>query len=240
MLELARMLNMFLTELSKQQLGRKGKIKKHLSPSFSLKENKKWTIPDRDLSILKPLSNAEKELTTSSSSNMPSTILSGRCARVLSLLPAFLVVVVVLWAAAGGGPLGAAVLLGLLQELVQTERILFKLDRSIPPLPMVDTRELFPWSKPAVGQKEKVWTCCKGFLKIPLHNWSNTLNLLADRCCFIGCMNTDSIQNIRDFHGTYVFMSPGKVNDFLSDVLYNSVKPCSRPTIPRGQWQAGD
>lgn len=44
MLSLARMLNMFLTELGKQQLGGKGKTKKmHLSPSFSLKENKKWT-----------------------------------------------------------------------------------------------------------------------------------------------------------------------------------------------------
>lgn len=214
MLELARMLNMFLPELSKQQLGRKGKIKKHLSPSFSLKENKKWTIPDRDLSILKPLSNAERELTTSSSSNMPSTVLSGRCARVLSLLPAFLVVVVVLWAAAGGGPLGAAVLLGVLQELVQTERILVKLDRSIAPLPMVGAWELFPWSKPAVGQKDKVWTCCKGFFLNSTARLKQHTKLLADRCCFIGCMNTDSIQNIRDFHGTCVFMSSGKSQRF--------------------------
>lgn len=54
-----------------------------------------------------------------------------------SLLPALLLVVVIFGAAAGGRPLGAAVLLGLLQELVQTEGILLKLDGPLSPLPMV-------------------------------------------------------------------------------------------------------
>ncbi|KAF3849602.1 hypothetical protein F7725_019321 [Dissostichus mawsoni] len=63
----------------------------------------------------------------------------------LSLLPALLVVVVVLRAAAAavGRPLGAAVMLGLLQELVQTEGILLKLNGAIPLLPVVGTGELF-------------------------------------------------------------------------------------------------
>lgn len=65
--------------------------------------------------------------------------LHGLWSWLLSLLPAFLVVVVVLGAAAGGWPLGAAVLLGLLQELVQTEGILLKLNRPFSPLPMVGT-----------------------------------------------------------------------------------------------------
>lgn len=65
-----------------------------------------------------------------------------------SLLPALLLVVVIFRPTAGGRPLGAAVLLGLLQELVQTERILLKLNGSLPPLPMICTRELFVRNKP--------------------------------------------------------------------------------------------
>lgn len=63
------------------------------------------------------------------------------------LLPALLLVVVILWSTAGGRPLGAAVLLGLLQELVQAEGILLKLNGSLSPLPMICTWELFVWNK---------------------------------------------------------------------------------------------
>lgn len=72
---------------------------------------------------------------------------SGLSSEAFSLLPAFLVVVVVLGAVAGGRPLGAAVLLRLLQELVQTEGILLELHRPFSPLPVVGTRELLVWSK---------------------------------------------------------------------------------------------
>lgn len=69
----------------------------------------------------------------------PAFALHGLWSWLLSLLPTFLVMVVVLGAAAGGRPLGAAVLLGLLQELVQTEGILLKLNWPFSPLPMVGT-----------------------------------------------------------------------------------------------------
>lgn len=65
-----------------------------------------------------------------------------------SLLPALLVVVVVFGAAARRGSLGAAVLLGLLQELVETEGVVFKLDGPLPPLAMVGTQEVFVWDEP--------------------------------------------------------------------------------------------
>ena len=61
--------------------------------------------------------------------------------------------VVVLGAAAGGGPLGAAMLLGLLQELVQTERVLLKLHRAVTARPVVGTGELTVWNKPG-GRSE--------------------------------------------------------------------------------------
>lgn len=86
---------------------------------------------------------------------MLAAALHGLCALLHSLLPAFLVVVVVLWAAAGRRPLGAAVLLSLLQELVQTEGILLKLNGPFPPLPMICTWELLVWNKPNVGQEKK-------------------------------------------------------------------------------------
>lgn len=65
-----------------------------------------------------------------------------------SLLPALLVVVVVFGAAARRGPLGAAVLLGLLQELVQTEGVVLKLNGPLPPLAVVGTQEVFVRDKP--------------------------------------------------------------------------------------------
>lgn len=68
-----------------------------------------------------------------------------------SLLPAFLVVVVVLGASTGGGSLGAAMLLRLLQELVQTERILLKLDWAVTTRTVVRTRELTVRNKPGRG-----------------------------------------------------------------------------------------
>lgn len=71
------------------------------------------------------------------------------------LLPALFVVVVVFGAAAGGGPLGAAVLLGLLQELVQTEGILFKLNGPLSPLAMVCTQKVFIWDEPNGHKKTK-------------------------------------------------------------------------------------
>lgn len=71
-----------------------------------------------------------------------------------SLLPALLVVVVVFGAAAGRGPLGAAVLLGFLQELVETEGVVFKLNRPLPPLAVVGTQEVFVWDKPDVREQE--------------------------------------------------------------------------------------
>lgn len=86
---------------------------------------------------------------------MLAAALHGLCAWSHSLLPAFLVMVVVFWAAAGGGPLGAAVLLGLLQELVQTEGILLKLNWTFPLLPVIGTWEFFVWNKPDGGQEKK-------------------------------------------------------------------------------------
>lgn len=78
--------------------------------------------------------------------------------ELVSLLPAFLVVVVVFGAGAGGRPLGAAaVLLGLLQELVQTEGILLELDRPVSPLPVLGPRELFVRSKPEHRQEAERW-----------------------------------------------------------------------------------
>lgn len=115
-----------------------------------------WQIfPDRDWSILKHLLTADRAQTFSPSSNTLAAALRGLCARPDSLLPALLVMVVVLWAPAGGGPLGAAVLLGLLQELVQTERILFELDRPFSSLPVVGTWELFVRNKPEGKQEKK-------------------------------------------------------------------------------------
>lgn len=81
-----------------------------------------------------------------------------------SLLPALLLVVIILWSTAVGRPLGATVLLGLLQELVQTKGILLKLNGSLSSLPMICTWELFVWNKPdGVGQKktgESSWGDC--------------------------------------------------------------------------------
>lgn len=91
-----------------------------------------------------------------------------------SLLPSFLVVVVVLWAAAGGRPLGAAVLLGLLQELVQTERILLKLNWPFTPLPMICTWELLVWNKPNLGH-EKEENYCGVQHVYSFTNWSEEL-----------------------------------------------------------------
>lgn len=74
-----------------------------------------------------------------------------------SLLPALFVVVVVFGAAARRGPLGAAVLLGLLQELVETEGILFKLNGPLPPLAVVGTQEVFVWDEPnGTGKKKRI------------------------------------------------------------------------------------
>lgn len=149
-------LNIFWIEPSKQYLWTKGeKIKKyisfiiiHLLPHW--KKTKTWQIiPDRDLSMLKTSVNHWEG---SPSSNM---LAAAVCSRSRSLLPAFLVVVVILWSAAGGWPLGAAVVLGLLQELVQTEGILFKLDWPFPPLTVVGTWELFVWNKPGGRQEKK-------------------------------------------------------------------------------------
>lgn len=63
--------------------------------------------------------------------------------------------VVVFWAATGGRPLGAAVLFGLFQELVQTEGILFKLNWSFPSVSVVSASEVFVGNKSAVGEKNK-------------------------------------------------------------------------------------
>lgn len=89
--------------------------------------------------------------------NDPLASKSGLWSEVSSLLPAFLVMVVVLGAVAGGRPLGAAVLFGLFQELVQTEGIFLELHRPFPSLPMVGSRELLVWSKSnkTKGKKKK-------------------------------------------------------------------------------------
>lgn len=64
--------------------------------------------------------------------------------------------VVVFGTAARRGPLGAAVLLGLLQELVETEGILFKLNGPLPPLAVVGTQEVFVWDEPnGTGKKRE-------------------------------------------------------------------------------------
>lgn len=56
-------------------------------------------------------------------------------------------------------------LLGLLQELVQTEGILLKLNGSLSSLPMICTRELFVWNKPdGVGQKKAEESSWRVFL----------------------------------------------------------------------------
>lgn len=73
-----------------------------------------------------------------------------------SLLSALFVVVVVFGAAARRGSLGAAVLLGLLQELVEPEGILLKLNGPLPPLPVVGTQEVFVWDEPnRTGKKRE-------------------------------------------------------------------------------------
>lgn len=153
------MLNIFWIKLRKQKNVKKGEKKKEKEKKSIFRLLSHWkktqichNIPDRDLRMLKHPSTTERVQTTSPSSNTLAAALRGRS---LSLLPALLVVVVVLWAAAGGRPLGAAVLLGLLQELVQTEGILLKLDWPFPPLPVVGTWELFVWNKPDGGRERK-------------------------------------------------------------------------------------
>lgn len=88
---------------------------------------------------------------TTSANTLAVTAASIRC----SLLSALFVVVVVFGAAARRGPLGAAVLLGLLQELVETEGILFKLNGPLPPLAVVGTQEVFVWDEPNGTAKKK-------------------------------------------------------------------------------------
>lgn len=106
--------------------------------------------PDRYLYTTTPLNRWGDAPTPPSSSSDP---LYEKCTELLSLLPALLVVVVILGAVASGWPLRAAVLLGLLQEFIQTEGILLKLNRSFAPLPVVGAWELFVWGKPESGQE---------------------------------------------------------------------------------------
>lgn len=123
-----------------KKVGWRGGVFHAISPCFKLEKNKS----DRPLLI-----DTRVYQKHPSSWRLPPYPIYHACPEMTlcSLLSPFLVMVVVLWPATGRGPFRAAVLLGLLQELVQTEGILFKLDWSFPSLTMISTWELFSWNK---------------------------------------------------------------------------------------------